>query len=253
MGMRSSVPQDVAAVDIEDQATWPLDVRQWVDDQARRLRGTTRFALDLDLHAEDEFRNLLSNRMVRAYHCTRLLPHEVDAVARGGLRLLSADFVVERLAQAESQGYLTSAQRVALQRDHLGNASNRRNQVCLLLGGNHAFEHDVAGVWNLLSRWGGEAINFSHAGNSMVQHLQNMGLPTIVVARIDLNAGWRVHGCAPPLDRAFVGARLGLGDPVVSVHYRDAVPPHHIDDIWQPGHPEYDAHSELPAPGVAME
>jgi hypothetical protein len=51
---------------------------------------------------------------------------------------------------------------------------------------------------------------------------------------------------SPGLNRSFVGAALGLGDFGSEIHHMAPVPPGCIEAIWQPGHPEYDRHQNLP-------
>lgn len=84
-------------VDVDDRTTWPPQVSEIVDQWAKQYKGTTKYTSDLALPLEDEFRELLSGRLLRAYHCTRLLPHEVRMVRETGLRPLSADLLCERI------------------------------------------------------------------------------------------------------------------------------------------------------------
>jgi len=77
-------------IGLDIEAPWPGPTRCWASEQADRLAGSTDFLADLaiSLEQEDEFRATFGPQKLLAYHCTRLLPHETDAIRVGGLRLL---------------------------------------------------------------------------------------------------------------------------------------------------------------------
>lgn len=75
--------------------------------------------------------------------------------------------------------------------------------------------------------------------------LQQLGTPSIVVAEINLGGDSQEHSVYPSLQHNLVECVLEIEDLGASVHYRDPIPPEHIVDIWQPGHPEYDRHVQL--------
>jgi hypothetical protein len=70
------------------------------------------------------------------------------------------------------------------------------------------------------------------------------GIPSIVVATLDLSPGWRTHQVWLGMVKSFVGRVLDNDDYDSSVHYHAAVP--NVVAVWQPGQAEYDLHSELP-------
>ncbi len=49
-------------------------------------------------------------------------------------------------------------------------------------------------------------------GYELRPRLEQLGRPTIVVARIELSDGWRTHAVYPSLDKVFVGRLLELED-----------------------------------------
>lgn len=88
--------------------------------------------LDLSIENEDPFRELFRGSVLRAYHATRLLPHEVEGIRSHGLRLASEELVTSRLSQAFEVGLIDETLRGALfagsvfaKRD----ADNRKDQV----------------------------------------------------------------------------------------------------------------------------
>src|ERR1051325_3573481 len=100
-------------VDVDDPASWPTRLRAFVENQAESLRGTTETTADLRPtdEAQRAVHGLLAGCLVRAYHATRLLEHEVASIRDNGLRLLSADLVAERIHRAHQVGAITESQR----------------------------------------------------------------------------------------------------------------------------------------------
>lgn len=164
-----------------------------------------------------------------------------------GLRALTEELVLERLEAAHSHNEITAEEREELTREQFfaqNQKDVRADQVCLVLS-RETFGNHADGCNPLLSKWGGEAIyqyNKPRRGR-----LETIGRPTIVVALLDLKSPpiWRRHVSYPGLLTSFVGAELGLLDQGADVLYRAAIPPEGIEDIWQPGHPEYDRHTGL--------
>lgn len=239
------------AIDVDDRSTWPDDIAIAATQLAGSLRGSTRYISDLAISPEEEdrFRERLKGRRLGAYHCTRLLDHEISVVREVGLLPLTASVVAQRIELACQEGAISSIERDLLLESHvfrLGNKTEidgRRDQVCLILGA-AVFDDFPDAVTPLLSSWGGEAIYVYALDRG--QLLASLGKPTIVRAAIDLTEGWRVHLVAPDVARLFVGAVLGLSDRTADVFYRAPVEPEYVLDLWQPGCHEYDRFTELP-------
>lgn len=237
-------------IDVDHPGTWPLEVRKRAELWANELRGTTGYTGDLNLDKEDEdaFRSLLVDRLLVAYHATRLLDHEVEGITKQGLRLASQQLVHDRVAAAFASGDLTIELRDLLSTAnvfHEKDPHNRVDQVCLILS-RRTFDHSSHGADPLMSEWGGELITMSGGGAALRPSLRELGKPTIVVAAIDLSESWKRHATYPSLHKVFVGRLLDLGDLGADVFYRKPVLPEQIIDIWQPGHPEYERHKDLP-------
>lgn len=201
--------------------------------------------LDVDPDEEDRFRRLLDGHAVRAYHATRLLPHEVEGIRNEGLHRLDADLIQKRLESAAALGVLTDVQANRLRESHMLtgiDTGRREGQVCLFLS-RSTFEEEH-GLWRLFATWGGEAIYFGAGrGTDLSSHLLTIGEPALVVAALDdLHQGWRVHYVAPGLARAFVAAFLGLDDQGADIHYLSSIASSAIEDVWQPGYPSFDHH-----------
>jgi hypothetical protein len=235
-------------IDPDDCTTWPDEVLQWARDCAARSEGSTEFTSDLNselIEREDEFQTLFATRRVLVYHCTRLLPHEVDGIREHGLQPLSKELVVERIERAYELGALGAVEVTRLKEANVfavDNTAGRVGQVCFVMG-RAAFDDSVGGCDPLLSMWGGEAIYWGLADGPDPPLL---GLPAIVVARTEVNAADRKPLVFPSLAKLFVGALLGTEGQYADVFVRAPVPPEDIIDVWQPGNGEYDRHPRLP-------
>lgn len=238
-------------VSVDDPDTWPVEVRDAIGVRAQALAATAGYASDLaiDPDQEDEFRELLRGHSIVVYHATRLLDHEIDSIRHDGLLPLSAELVRARIEAAANSGYLTDAERGELLRGNLfadnGYVSNREGQVCFFLSRRALNEH-VSGLWNLLTTWGGEGIYFGQFSEDVDTRLRVLGRPAVVVAEIELTEGWRTHSAFPGVLNSFVGRMLELDEYDSDLFYRSPVAGNQIADVWLPGDPDYDRHSELP-------
>ena len=240
---RSSHPD---IVDVDDVNAWPGPVAEIVGRWATEYRGTTRYALDLPLpfDADSSLREVLSGYVLRAYHCTRLLDHEVQRVLEGGLRPLTAELIHDRIDTARRASAISEHDAELLRHANVfatGEDANRRNQVCLTFS-NLLFREDPSGCKPLLSTWGGEGIYRSLRG-SMPTHVKKLGKPTVVVSLLRAEL---IRSVFPDLSKIFVAAALGLTERWAEVFYGDAVPPSHIEAILQPGDGFYESLGVLP-------
>jgi hypothetical protein len=235
-------------IDVDDPTTWPAIVEGEVQRLADRVRGTTQYVSDLPLPIEGEeaFRSLLSGFPLRAYHATRLLPHEVRVVRRRGLRLSTQELVIERLGQAHELGIIDDDLHGVLKDGNVfahGEAEYRRDQVCLFIS--REIMQSANNFGYLLTHWGGEVLTRSSGCVVARPRLSSIGTPTIVVVAIHIGRG-SGHFVTPSLDKVFVGKWLELEGLGADVFCRAPVRAEDIIDIWQPGHPEFELQSSLP-------
>lgn len=245
----------MSVFDLDDESTWPAELIEWADAWAGRKRGVTA-TRDLGIYEDERVIELLDGRLVRAYHCTRLLDHERDMFFEQGLRPLSRELVVERIRRAHEVGAITDAERELLDGGHQFASQEREasrpdtvDQVCVLPS-QRVFQNEPYLVTSLLATWGGEAIyNFLEANHEEeTAKIRAMGRPSIVVANLDLAqpAIRDDHFITTQLGCSIVGRRLGLASGGGEIFYRGPVPAANIAAIWHPGDREYDQHKKLP-------
>jgi hypothetical protein len=234
-------------IDLDEGATWPEATRRWAHEHAGRLAGSTQWLADLaiSLEQEDEFRQTFGARKLIAYHNTRLLPHEAQAIRAGGLRLLDEQLVRDRISNAVARGALSHAARREAETGNIyaiRNVEGRASRICLVIG-RSTFDEDPGGCDSLLRYWGGEAIR---GGPGEVPELATIGTPSIVVAQLGLTRRHDDPYSYPLLAKLFVGLLLRLEGCYGELHYAEPVAGADVLAIWQPGDREYDCHRELP-------
>jgi hypothetical protein len=232
------------AIDVDDQSTWPDELLEQVDVWLAALEPGQEYTSDLDLPQHEWTHDLLDGRPLRAYHATRLLPHEVLRARAEGLLPLTPDLVESRIAAALAAADIDDGDAALFRRTSVFRADGgrgRRDQVCLILGDTPL--QQARGVRDLLGTWGGEALYA--ASREPRDRLMRLGEPTIVVAHVDLMAAGD-HRTYPHLQKVLCGARLGLSDTWADVMYRSAIPPGQILDVCQPGDAGYDRFARLP-------
>lgn len=235
-------------VDVDDPDTWPSEVIDLVADWAEQYRGATEYTSDLPLPFEgaDLLLDALGGRLLRARHCTRLLPHEVEMIRSRGLRPLSPELMSDRINTAEDLGCISPEDAQKLHTAHVfatGEQQYREAQVCLVLS-RRIFRYGLPDCLDLLSSWGGEALYRS--SGDMPERLKKMGEPTVVVAVLDVGGRGSPHLFFASLHKVFVGSALDLDDAWADVSYKSPVLPIHIEEILQPGDAGYHRLGDLP-------
>ena len=238
-------------LDVDDPSTWPAALFARAQELAADLRNTTEYQGDLGvpLAAEDDFRALPSGCLVRAYHATQLLDHEVQMIRTQGLRPLSAESVKDRIDAAYEHSCISAAEKEMLHHSHVfetGEAEYRAGQCCFFLPETMLLNRP-RDVNPLLSTWGGEAIKKSSRAAALPARLSQLGRPAVVIAHLDLSPGHTIHWVFPDIQKVFTARILNLEDMGADVFHRGPVPPQHITAIWQPGDAEYDKFEDLPS------
>lgn len=240
-------------VDVDDPGTWPERVREWVERWGRQRIADLHEGTDVSTAQEDGFRDLLEGTRLLAYHSTRLLEHEIEAIRRDGLAPLSAELVSGRIDRAWEQGYLPEPERDALHGAHIFASPSvdmlklkgRTRGVYLLLG-RSAFDWQRDHIHEWLNTWGGPAL-YEGVSPKRLSLLKELGRPTIVAAALEFRNERFRSPVNEPLGLVFSGIRHR--DPLFSVTelcYSARIPPADLVGMWHPGDTEYDRHPELP-------
>jgi hypothetical protein len=221
-------------IDIDDPASWPEHVYSVIAGWASECSGKTEYSNDLPLRLEWEapFRERLHGYHFRAYHYTRLLPHEREMIATQGLRVLSADLLVDRIQSALAMGAISEAEAGIFHKAHVfavGEERYREGQVCFVLS-ERLYERDPGACLPLLSNWGGEGLYRSSGSVPFRARLATLGSPTRVTALIALEDPEK-HNVYPSLHKVFVASLLRLRDVGADVFYRSSVAAEHLERI----------------------
>jgi hypothetical protein len=228
------------AIDIDDGRTWPVSVREMVKIIAQRCPPEIQYLDEIDAQAQenDSFSRLLDGRYLRAYHCTKLLPHELVAIHETGLQPLSSDLVATRLRLAVAGGYLTAQEYNRLKQQDvftLHDESGRADVTCFLFG-KATFDLHWRGLWRLLTLWGGEAIYWSNGDpeDELYETVDSIGTPTVLVLNILVSNSSREPVIHSNLLGHFVARYLEL-DYSGEGRTHLPIPPGQIIGTWQPG------------------
>lgn len=158
----SSLMGDV--VHLDDPTTCPEELEEFVRVLANDVNKVPEFTPDLRHVLPDrrvEFLELAAELRFVAYHCARLLHHEVKTIEEAGLRCLTEGLVDDKIDHAHASGHLTTEYREQLRKRNCfanGNATGPEGKVCLVAG-ETALDDDRHGLAPFSGGWGGEAMN----------------------------------------------------------------------------------------------
>lgn len=221
-------------IDVDNSETWPPQIYSMASTWAKQCAGRTRYTNDLPLALELEapFRQEFAGHLVRAYHYTKLLPHENQMIERQGLRMLTASLLEERIEAGFVAGTISREEASCFRASHIfaaGEERHREGQVCLVLS-QRLFERAPGAYLPLLESWGGEGLYMSSLSVPFRSRLEEIGTPTRVTALVALEDPAK-HPTYPSLHKVFVGSLLGFDDLGADVFYRSSIPPEHIEHI----------------------
>lgn len=241
-----------ALIEVSDSRTWPQPILALVKRIVVDTNKEIEYSDELDDADADRLVELLQGERVRAYHATRLFPHEVESIRTTGLRLLTPELFTTKLYEARELGYLTVDEHALLLKEAINgyrqHGDGRGHRVCLAVG-SAAYDDMPGGVRDLLSLWGGELIYRAYGRTTPTYaRLSQLGRASIVVSDIELpepmlpRSGYERRN----LLMAFVACQLGRPDAWIEIHYPYAIAGSEVYAIWHPGDAGYDAFRLLP-------
>lgn len=230
---------------LDDPSHWPTELSDAVRDLATSATGSEDEELTIDPHMELCVSTLLRSHKLLAYHCTRLLPHEEDAIRTGGLLPLSREMITNRIDDARARGAISVQQRDTLLSghmladDHESEDDYRKEQTCFAPT-YRAFDEQPGAFHRPLSLWGGEAVYAAQGVSEMRDQLGKFGEPSIVVAALAIKQPLPMRTF-----RSLPALFAGLPDSGCTIFYKAPVPGKDIQDVWHPGDLEYDRFRDL--------
>ena len=225
-------------VDLANEGSWPEAfaslVHQWDDAGPATRHELERAAV-----------RALGGSLLRCFHCTRLTDRELTSVRGHGLRLLSAEFVHQRLVDAVEDGHLSVADAELYGRSRLARDARRAGTLWLFaptspLGDRSAIRH-------LVGTWGGEGIHMALSTRSAeFARLTRVGTPTVVVATIDVAQHYA--GGHPGLLSAAAEQRRRSS--ATTIRCQAPIGADFIESIHHPGDDFRRTHVWTPSPGT---
>jgi hypothetical protein len=200
-----TIDQVTAAIEIDNQETWPDELVTIVDESRDLLIAWQRRQSEIDDLCEecvsarwnrprnefstkaDDFvamvdRLLMQHQLV-ARHCTRLTDAEIAKVtSMTGVEPLSTVLVQRRLEGLRGAGIIGEAEFATLTAASQAAESNRRGMTWWILDA--ATLRDCSSVARFLRQWGGEAIFWQHESGDVGHLLRTIGYAAIVEAAI---------------------------------------------------------------------
>ncbi|MEL5957450.1 hypothetical protein AADR41_22270 [Streptomyces sp. CLV115] len=185
----------------------------------------------------------MDGHLVRAWHCTRLLDHEVDGIRGQGLRKLEGDLVEGLLLEVHRRGLLSAEQYAALRAKHslapgAKSWGMREGQICLALS-TAAFLDNPDGFWRLLGHWRGESL-YAPMSRTPIWRASCGACAGPLWRRRSSTCLIRGPTWCSPLCRTSSSARSLDNRPAhAEVFHRPAIPPEHMESIAHPGDADY--------------
>ncbi len=185
---------------------------------------------------------ILADEQLLGFHCTRLADDEIADVWAHGLRLLSADFLQERIHRRIKAGDIPESMGLRLLNEH--QAGDQYRQGCLCFVNMRSALKSKSDVGRLFRSWGGEALYNSHEDDLETGPLlRRIGTPCIWIVVLPIGQGavtWRNVG--ERFVRAYLahrGAATGNG-PDLQISLLEPLPPDSIINVVRYDDPAFE-------------
>lgn len=171
---------------LDDVSTWPPDALKRIDERAPEYLADP----NLDGLEWDDVAILVDGMRLRAYHLTRLLPHEEVNIRERGLETVTVDLLERRIDEAEYHGCISDDDAhdfrtaLAARMDGDGAWLDRMGELHLLMTLSPVRGARAVDL-HYIREWGGEA--FTHAAHRLRDRLRQIGREAIVVLDLHLD------------------------------------------------------------------
>ena len=118
---------------------------------------------------------ILCNKKIISFHCTRLVDYEISDILKNGLKPLDGDFSIKRIKELFDNGLISEKSSQELKKNNNCYDENREGMLFFF----HFIKtlKDESGLEYLFRYWGGEAIYRNHKEN---EELKTIGKPCII-------------------------------------------------------------------------
>jgi hypothetical protein len=198
----------VQIIDAESEKTWPRQLLDVLSAHGAQVATYHATRAQIDRAAEADFvlrinrpvnpdkeswetvlriaAQAVSGQSLLGFHATRLTAIEQSSVRKSGLRVLSEELLLERLAASYAVGQLSDAVAARLRGRHQARDDNRSGMIWFSFTRDPL--RDESAVGRLFRSWGGEALYNSHESNAETgPALIAIGQPCIVLAAVPVD------------------------------------------------------------------
>jgi hypothetical protein len=183
-------------LDLERPATWPEELRSYLDAHHGLFLGREakdgRVAASAFDKAMYGLMDALQPYAITGWHCTRLTDAEADTILQGGMQLPDAAMLARRIETLLGAGQITSDIARRLKGRNQGSDTNRAGMVWFCF-----FPPRLAGesgIERFFRHWGGEVLYNSHEDDPITSPvISGIGTPSIIEADVPV-ASLEKHG-----------------------------------------------------------
>jgi hypothetical protein len=231
-------------IDPDSPELFPTEVRN-------RLTRLAQISPLEGLESEAAFIGTLTRFRLRAFHFSRLLPHEFELIRTEGLLPFSRELFARRILLAVHHRYLNEVSASSLTSTSMygtdevlrgyfrSQVPNREGRVHACVG--LAKLDDPSSFELLQGKWGGEGIYFAK-DRKLDQHRPQLGTPVLIELALRLDDTNRKLHFRPSLSSVLSGSE---GERSGDVQIDGAVGADEIVRILAPGEADYDRHQGL--------
>jgi hypothetical protein len=200
--------QNIQLISLDQKKTWPLEIlhlleerkdllnkylikEKEIDDKAKtdvliRYKRPSNPFSSVYFDIKKNINSSLHDKRIIGYHCTRLVPDEMQDILDNGVHVLTQNFILRKLNILYSKSVITKEIFNYLVVNNLSNEQYRKNRAYLF----HSQDtlKDQCGLYRLFGLWGGESIFKEHSDNKKILKILNsIGEACIVICSVDSN------------------------------------------------------------------